>query len=167
VVIFGLPVLLLLAAVVFGLIGSHRGAEPSSPGNPPLPLAPVRAPDAGSPACARLLARLPATLTADPAPLRRLPLAEPAPPGAAAWSGGDSVEPVVLRCGLPRPEELTPSSPLIVIDGVSWLELSEPDRATFVAVDRPVYVAVTMAHGLGSGPIQTLSDAVAAALPPA
>jgi hypothetical protein len=73
----------------------------------------------------------------------------------------------VLRCGLPRPEELTPSSPLIVIDGVSWLELSEPDRATFVAVDRPVYVAVTMAHGLGSGPIQTLSDAVAAALPPA
>jgi hypothetical protein len=167
VVVFGLPLLLLLAAVGLGLVSSHRGAAPSASGNAPLALVPVRAPDAGSPACTRLLAAMPAMLTAEPAPLRRRPLAKPAPPGAAAWSGVDWRGPVVLRCGLPRPEELTPSSPLILVDGVSWLELSEGDRATFVAVDRAVYVSVTMPHGMGSGPIQTLSDAVAAALPPA
>jgi hypothetical protein len=185
-VIFTLPLLLLVGAVVLGLVASHRsGTTPGGrPDNRPLALPPVEAPDAAGPDCTRLLAALPATLTASPAPLPRLALLAPAPAGAAAWAGtapaapADSTgwssgsaagstagDPVVLRCGLPKPPELTNSSALIVIDGVSWLNLSQPDRDTFITVDRPVYVAVTVPRSLGTGPVQTLSDIVRTALP--
>ena len=185
--IFVLPLVLLVGAVVLGLVASHRGDSGGAtrPDHRPLALPPVEAPDAAGPDCTRLLAALPATLPASPAALPRLALLAPAPAGAAAWggsaagSGTDSgtsaatistggsagEDPVVLRCGLPKPPELTNSSALIVIDGVSWLNLSQPDRDTFIAVDRPVYVAITVPRGLGTGPVQTLSDTVRAALP--
>ncbi|HWN34218.1 MAG TPA: DUF3515 domain-containing protein [Pseudonocardia sp.] len=182
-VIFVLPLLLLVGAVALGLVASHRSNTGAGgrPDNRPLALPPVEAPDAAGPDCTRLLAALPATLTASPAPLPRLALLAPAPAGVAAWagtapattassasgsvSGSASGDPVVLRCGLPKPPELTNSSALIVIDGVSWLNLSQPDRDTFIAVDRPVYLAVTVPRGLGTGPVQTLSDIVRTALP--
>jgi hypothetical protein len=165
---------LLVVAAGFGLYARFGGAsDHGGQGRPagtsadrPLALPPVEAPDADSPACARLLAALPAELAASPRPLPRLALRSPAPAGAAAWAGRDGGDPVVLRCGLPRPAELSATSPLIVINGVSWLELSQPDRDTFIAVDRPVYVALTVPTGLGSGPVQTVSDTVRAALPP-
>ncbi|HEX4251633.1 MAG TPA: DUF3515 domain-containing protein [Pseudonocardia sp.] len=168
VVMFALPLLLLVGAVVLGLVASHRGGTGTAthPEDRPLGLPPVDAPDAAGPDCARLLAALPATLTASPAPLPRLALLAPAPAGAAAWAGSAGGDPVVLRCGLPKPPELTDSSALIVINGVSWLNLSQPDRDTFIAVDRPVYVAVTVPRGLGTGPVQTVSDTVRTALLP-
>lgn len=187
---FVLPLLLLVGAVVLGLVASHSGGGTAArPDNRPLALPPVEAPDAAGPDCTRLLAALPTTLTASPAPLPRLALLEPAPAGAAAWGGvaagsgtgsgtsaatistGGSTDgpasgdPVVLRCGLPKPPELTSSSALIVINGVSWLDLSQPDRDTFITVDRPVYVACTVPRGLGTGPVQTVSDIVRTALP--
>jgi hypothetical protein len=175
-VIYLLPLVLLVVATGFGLYARFGGttdhggtADHGGQGQSadrPLALPPVDAPDADSPACARLLAALPAELTASPRPLPRLALRSPAPVGAAAWAGRDVADPVVLRCGLPRPAELTATSPLIVINGVSWLELSQPDRETFIAVDRPVYVALTVPAGLGSGPVQTVSDTVRAALAP-
>lgn len=169
ILIFVLPVLLLVAAVVLGLVAKGRtpDAAPTPAPAPagPLALPPVDAPDAGSPSCVRLLATLPAELAASPRPLPRLPLAAPAPEGAVAWAGAERARPVILRCGLPRPPELTPTSALIVINGVSWLSLSEPDRDTFIAVDRPVYLALTVPRALGTGPVQTVSDAVRAALP--
>lgn len=166
VAIYTLPVLLLAAAVAFGLYSRFGGTtSPPRPDTRPLALPPVDAPDAGSASCARLLAALPPTLTASPRPLPRLPLAAPAPPGAAAWAGPTRQQPVVLRCGLPRPAELTPTARLIVIDQVSWLELTDPDRDTFIAVDRPVYVALTVPRGLGGGPVQTVSDTVRDVLP--
>ena len=186
-VIFALPLLLLVGAVVLG-VASHRGGTgpEQRPDHRPLALPPVEAPDAAGPDCTRLLAALPPTLTASAGPLPRLALLAPAPAGATAWAGaapgsgssavtssttgsaGDGSaggDPVVLRCGLPKPPELTNSSALIVINGVSWLDLSQPDRDTFIAVDRPVYVAVTVPRGLGTGPVQTVSDIVRTALP--
>ncbi|MDQ2706635.1 MAG: DUF3515 domain-containing protein, partial [Actinomycetota bacterium] len=115
-------------------------------------------------ACAGLLAALPAELAATSGRLPREALAEPAPPGALAWGGADN-GPVVLRCGLPRPAELAPGAAIVQVDGVGWLTLSEPDRDTFITVDRSVFVALTVPRGLGSGPVQTVSDVVRSALP--
>jgi hypothetical protein len=157
-----LPLLLLVVVAVVG-VATRRGGEPDTR---PLALPPVDAPDAAGPACARMLASVSGDLPADSRTLPRLALAAPAPPGAAAWAGAPGGQPVVLRCGLPRPAELTPTSALIVINGVSWLELSDPDRDTFIAVDRPVYLALTVPHGLGTGPVQAVSDAARTALPP-
>ncbi|MCW2947838.1 MAG: hypothetical protein JWR24_4555 [Actinoallomurus sp.] len=51
---------------------------------------------------------------------------------------------IVLRCGVPRPAALYPTSELAVIDGISWLPVP-PDRpVTFTAVGRRAYVEVTV-----------------------
>jgi hypothetical protein len=41
----------------------------------------------------------------------------------------------------------------------------EDTRSTWFAVDRAVYVALTLPSGSGPTPIQTLSDTIAAKLP--
>ena len=62
-----------------------------------------------------------------------------------AWAA-DPV-PLVLRCGLPRPAELTPTSALLEVNGVRWLTLTDGALVTSIAVDRPVYVAFTAPVG--------------------
>jgi Protein of unknown function (DUF3515) len=165
--LYVLPVLLLLAAVVLGLVARYRSDQPLSPVAPhgPLTLVPVEAPNATSSACRQLLAELPNALATDTGELHRVGLAAPAPDGAAAWVGDAGVRPVVLRCGLPRPAELRPTSELIDIDQVGWLALSSSDVDSFIAVDRAVYIALTVPRGLGTGPVQTVSDAIRSALP--
>ncbi|MCO1654302.1 DUF3515 domain-containing protein [Pseudonocardia sp. S2-4] len=164
-----LPVLLALAVAAIGIAGRlGAGAPPEQPPDTgPLAVVPVDAPDATGPDCAALLAALPAELDAD-APLPGRPLAEPAQPGVRAWAA--LPRPVVLRCGLPRPVELTPTSALLEVNGVKWLQLDDgvPDPVviSYVAVDRPVYTIVTIAPALGSGPLQQVSDVVRATLPP-
>ena len=114
-----------------------------------------------------MLAALPATLPGGDAGLPTRALADPAPPGVRAWAAPS--RPVVLRCGLPRPAELTPTSALVVVNGVSWLQLPDdvpdPVQSSWVAVDRSTYVAVTTPSTVGSGPLQAVSDAITATLP--
>ena len=51
-------------------------------------------------------------------------------------------------------------SPLQVVDDVPWFRVAErPARTTWFAVDRPVYVALTLPDGSGPTPIQLLSTA--------
>jgi len=122
---------------------------------------PVDAPDAEGTGCTALLAALPGELPAAPDPLPTRELGPPVQPGVRAWAA--SPRPVVLRCGLPRPAELTPGSALLEINGVSWLQLDDGTGApvvTYVAVDRPVYVALTLPVDAGSGPLQQVSDTV-------
>jgi hypothetical protein len=125
------------------------------------------APDAGGPQCSALLAALPAALPADRGPLPPRPLADPAPAGARAWA--TAPRPVVLRCGLTRPPELTPTSALLEVNGVRWLQLGDgapdPETISYVAVDRPVYVVLTAPTDAGSGPLQAVSDVVRTTLP--
>ena len=68
------------------------------------------------------------------------PLADPAPPGTRAWAAAP--RPAVLRCGLTRPAELTPTSALLEVNGVRWLRLDDgvpdPVIVTYVAVDAGV-----------------------------
>jgi hypothetical protein len=170
-VALGLP--LLLAVVVAGLgvtgrlFATDEPTPPAPPDTRPLAVAPVDAPGAGGQECAALLAALPAALPSDAGELPARPLADPAPAGVLAWAA--SPRPVVLRCGLTRPAELNPASALLVVDGVNWLELPAPAPgvpASYVAVDRPVYVALTAASELGSGPLQVVSQAVRTTLAP-
>ncbi|OBK76518.1 DUF3515 domain-containing protein [Mycobacterium sp. 1164985.4] len=136
----------------------------------PVPVAAVPAPAATSSQCADLLADLPDEL-GDQA---RAPLADPAPPGAAAWRAEGGGEPIVLRCGVERPAEFVAGAPVQVVDDVQWFRVSEPGaeatevdqaRSTWFAVDRGVYVALTLPQGSGPTPIQLLSAAIAKALP--
>lgn len=167
VIAIALPMLLAVVVAGIGITAREEQAAPAPPDLTPLAAPPVEAPDAESPECDDVLARLDGALPAGDATLPVRALAEPAPPGARAWAA--SPRPVVLRCGLPRPTELTPTSTLLQINGVQWLELDDgvpdPVVVTYVAVDRPVYVVLTAPLDAGSGPLQTVSDVVRETLP--
>lgn len=137
----------------------------------PIAIAGVPAPQAESAECRALMATLPERL----GEFTRAAAAEPVPPGAAAWRGSgehDAGDPVILRCGLDRPAEFVVGTPLQMVDDVQWLRLADgsgnrPDseRSTWVSVDRPVYIALTLPAGSGPAPIQTLSEVIARTMP--
>lgn len=153
-----LAVALAAAVAVLGLLSSSEDV-PDEPG--PLPLVSIPAPQADSRACAALVKAAPAELESAGEQLRRRELAKPAPPATLAW-GLDN--PVVLRCGLDRPPELTRTSSLRQINGVRWLEVPGDVSSTWYVVDRPVYAALTVPADAGTGPLQQISDTVAATL---
>lgn len=156
-----LAVALAVGVAIFGIKASsiENAAAPSGP----LPLVPVPAPQAGAPPCHTLVAGLPSELTSNGAKLKVRELANPAPPSTVAW-GEDN--PIVLRCGLDKPPELTTSSQLRLINGVQWLQVTGEGASTWYVVDREVYSALTVPDNAGTGPLQQISDAVAAKLPP-
>jgi hypothetical protein len=168
-----LVALLVAGVAVAGLVltsGDEPVTDPApsttpAPRTGPVALVGVDAPDARTAPCASLAKALPDTLPDSGKTLRRLEIADPAPPAAAAW-GGDRGEPVVLRCGLSRPDELTPTAQLREVSGVRWLPLAGDGATTWVVVDRPVYVALTVPAGSGTGPLQevtaTIADTLAA-----
>ncbi|QRP44500.1 DUF3515 domain-containing protein [Amycolatopsis sp. FDAARGOS 1241] len=152
-----------LAAVVAVFALTKNQAPPDeSVANGPLPLVAVPAPQAGTPACTAVVGAMPATLTSNGRQLARRTLAQPAPQATVAWGDGDAI---VLRCGLDRPPELTQTAELRLINGVQWLQVTEDEAATWYVVDRDVYLALTVPDSAGTGPLQTVSDTVAAKLP--
>jgi hypothetical protein len=137
--------------------------RPTPPATGPVLLVPVDAPQAGSPQCAALVRALPSTLPNGSTPLHRRPLAAPAPAATTAWGAGS--DPVVLRCGIERPPELTSTSELLGVDGVQWFQVSEGGLTTWYAVDRKAVVALTLPGTAGTGPIQAVSTAVSSTMP--
>lgn len=127
----------------------------------PVPIATVPAPKADSPQCTALMAALPDQL----GDYRRAPAAEPAPAGAAAWRAESQTEPVILRCGLDRPLDFVVGAPSQVVEPVTWFEVKDADRSTWFAVDRPVYIALTLPAGSGPTPIQEISKAISQTMP--
>lgn len=127
----------------------------------PLLLAGVQAPGATTPACAALVAALPAELGG--LPRRQIEHGDdPSLTGAAAWGE----PPVVLRCGIPTPAELTCTAAVQEVDGVAWLPLSTGGDTTYFVVDRSVRVALTVPGEVTStGPWQDASTLIAATLP--
>ncbi|TKG72027.1 DUF3515 domain-containing protein [Prauserella endophytica] len=150
---------LAVAVAVLGVLssGDDEGTETG-----PLPLVSIPAPKSGSPECAKVIEAAPGELESSGETLARRELAQPAPPATVAW-GTDN--PVVLRCGLERPPELTPTSYLRQINGVRWLEVPGEGAATWYVVDRPVYLALTVPAGSGTGPLQQVSDTIRDSLP--
>lgn len=152
--------------VVLGIAAIRQG----SPEPQPVPIASVPAPRAQSPECAALLAAVPELL----GDYRRAPTAEPTPTGAAAWRAGADGEPVILRCGLDRPQDFVIGSPIQVVDPVQWFQVVDTavpagpagqSRSTWYAVDRPVYIALTLPAGSGAVPIQQITSAIADTMP--
>jgi hypothetical protein len=166
----GLPALLAVVVAAFGVIGGPPAAPPS-PGSGddktgPLALVSIDAPDAGSKACADLVAALPAQITDAGQRVPRRKLAKPAPPATVAW-GDAQHEPIVLRCGMGRPPELTQTAQLGTVNDVQWLDVvGDAGTLTHYVVDRSVYVALTESKDAGTGPVQEVSAAVKQALPP-
>ena len=161
----GLAVLLAIGVAALGLVLGTGSEDETVPGRSgALALVSIDAPDAGSPTCAALVEKLPLGLPSGKDMLPRRQIAAPAPPAAVAWGDAEH-DPVVLRCGLPRPSELTPSAQLRVISDVQWLQLPGSGSSTWVIVDRGVYVALTVPDDAGTGPLQDMWTTVRDLLP--
>lgn len=131
----------------------------------PIVIAAVPAPAADGPECRALTAALPERL----GEYSRAPVLEPAPSGTAAWQAQGGGEALILRCGLDRPLEFVVGAPIQGVDAVQWFKVADEadvKRSTWFAVDRPVYVALTLPAGSGSTPIQAISTAISDTLPP-
>jgi hypothetical protein len=127
----------------------------------PVALAGVPAPQADDDACRALHDALPESL----GEYQRATLADPAPVGAAAWQSDTQTEPVILRCGLDRPVDFVAGTPVQAVDEVEWFRIGDQGRSTWIAVNRPVYVALTLPDGSGPTPIQLISAAISQAMP--
>lgn len=119
----------------------------------------VPAPAGGGPTaatvCSVLHARLPALL--DGARRRRT---DPVSQRTAAWGNPA----VVLRCGVPAPPGLLtgPAGP-VTVDGVTWLQEVGRHAVRWTAIDRPVYLQLTVPTSYPSqgGFLVALAPAVA------
>jgi hypothetical protein len=167
----GLAAVLVLGVIVASLVlggdADDQAAPPTTVGAPrtgPFALGGVDAPAAGSPACLGLVDALPEELPNKGNTLERLPLAEPAPPSAAAWAG-DRGEPVILRCGLDKPADLVPTAQLREVSKLTWLPVAGEGATTWYTVDRVVYIALTIPDDTGTGAIQEMSKTIATAVP--
>lgn len=153
-----LPVALVVGVIAAAAIANRTPVKES------VGLGPVEAPAAQSTECTELMGSLPENL----GDFTRAELRDPAPEATAAWQLTEG-DPVVMRCGLPRPPEFNQASPLAVIDGVQWFEISGApqgiEASTWYTVDRGVYVALTVPNGSGPTPLQDASAAIAQALP--
>ena len=150
-----------LAVATIGVILAIAATRETPPHPVAVPAAP--APQAESAACRALMDALPQRL----GDYRRAALEQPEPVGAAAWRTGRGGDPVVLRCGLDRPAEFVVGSPIQVVDRVQWFQVrsdqqsaGDAGRSTWYAVDRGVYVALTLPTGSGPTPIQRLSEMI-------
>lgn len=153
----------LIAALVIavGTIGTILAIAVTRHRTVPVVLGAVPAQHAQDTACRSLSDALPDRL----GDFARAQLAQPAPPGAAAWQRGDDGDPVVLRCGLERPADFVAGSPIQVVDNVGWFEITQDGLTTWYTVDRAVYVALTLPQGSGPTAIQQLSEVIDRVLP--
>jgi hypothetical protein len=124
---------------------------------PPLPVeVPPVTPEADA-SCPALMGQLPLELAGE----QSRPVDSDSP-YAYAWGE----PPVVLVCGVERPATLEPTSPLIQVNGVNWLvDTSNPDSIVWTAVDRPVYVQVTVSADTDSAPVTALGPVINDTLP--
>ncbi|WP_245177218.1 DUF3515 domain-containing protein [Geodermatophilus sp. DF01-2] len=159
--------LVVLSRVLGGEGDAGQGESPvadvegtPAPGRADLPPLPVEAPpvppEAEAP-CESLMGQLPLELAGGQS--RRV---DSDSPYVYAWGE----PPVVLVCGVERPAALEPTSPLIQINGVNWLvDTSDPDTVVWTAVDRPVYVQVTVSADTDSAPVTALGPVINETLP--
>ena len=155
-----LPVALLAGVIVAAVLADRN------PVLEPVAVGAAETPDSGAADCVALMDALPENL----GEYEKVALVDPAPESAAAWrSTADAdAEPIILRCGFERPLEFTQGTSLQEVNRVQWFSIDGSEEglgaSTWVAVDRPVYVAITLPDGTGSAPIQGISEAVKSAM---
>jgi hypothetical protein len=142
--------------------GSGRPAEVqgATPQRADLPVLPVEVPPVTPEAdahCPALMSALPLDLTGEQS--RRV---KSDSPFAYAWGE----PPVVPICGVARPAGWVVGTSAIQINGVQWyVDTSHPDTTVWTAVDRPVYVQVTLPASVDSAPVTALTTEIAQVLP--
>jgi hypothetical protein len=160
----GPPRGLMIAALAIGVMALVCVfAFAASRQTPPTPvvIGAVPAPNSQSQECQALLASLPDRL----GDYQRAATADPTPPGTAAWR--TEAGPIIARCGLDRPAEFVVGAPIQMVNDVAWFRLDDPDAptSTWLCVDRPAYVALTLPDGTGPGPIQAMSGVIGQTMP--
>lgn len=156
-----IPVVLLAGV----LVGANKVlSENAVSQDDPISAGALPGSDTGAPECAQLLDALPNSL----GDAKRVDFSDPAPAGAAGFRMPDGSE-VIVRCGVPAPDGFVVGAALTEVNGVQWFDEPDPvadaKDSTWVAVDRKVFVAVTLPESSGTGPIQALSDTITATLP--
>ena len=164
---------MVLAAIGLFLIGRHNNpGEPAPSANPTVPAAsyppvqvsPVPRTAEADKLCPGFLAALPNKLNGQE---RRRVNAQKA--YFLAWGS----PPVIVQCGVPRPPKFTIGSQTIGIAPdpkkpgaqIQWFENSA--AGIWTAVDRDVYIAVTVPEGGdATGNLQSVGVAIAKTLPP-
>ncbi|MFE3194665.1 DUF3515 domain-containing protein [Nocardia sp. NPDC059240] len=163
-----LPIALIVGLLVMGVLANRHHSRD------PLALGAVPAPGASSKECSALMTALPDKIgdytTSD--------LVAPAPAATHAWQLPDGGDPIVVRCGLDRPQEFNKASSTNQIQtakaigkdqGVNWFELRDPTSGvtsgTYWAVDRGTYIAVTTPDKAGATPLQDISAAIQQTIP--
>ena len=122
----------------------------------PLPVQTPPVTPAAQADCPALMTNLPLDLAGEQA----RPV-DSASPYAYAW--GDPA--VVLVCGVDRPAGFDATAQIIQIQGVQWfVDDSRSDVTVWTAVDRPVFVQLSIPTSIDSGPAAVLSPVVAATL---
>lgn len=157
---------LIVAAVVVTRVVGHGSGSVADVSAPPssqrdqLPVVSVDVPPVTPQAqasCPALMEKLPLELAGEQS--RRV---KSQTPFAYAWGNPASV----LICGVDRPAGFSATAGLIEINGVQWyVDTSSKQHVVWTAVDRPVYVQVTVSADTDSAPVTALSDVIAAALP--
>ncbi|MEU6581214.1 DUF3515 family protein [Nocardia sp. NPDC046763] len=163
-----LPVALVVGLLVMGVLANRHHSRD------PLVLGAVPAPTASGPECAALMPALPDKI----GDYTTSELVQPAPTATHAWQLPDGGDPIVVRCGLDRPLEFVKSSSMNQIQtskaangdtGVNWFEVRDQTSGvtsgTYWAVDRGVYIALTMPDHAGPGPLQDISAAIQQTIP--
>ncbi len=158
-----LVVLLVLVNVVGGDEESDPPAEvegPASTARADLPVLEVPVPPVtpeADAACPAFMTDLPIELVGEQS--RRV---RSDTPYAYAWGE----PPIVLRCGVDRPAGFVRDSPLIQLDAVQWfVDDSDPDVYVWTAVDRAVYLELSIPSSLGSEAAIALGPLITATLP--
>lgn len=147
-----------IAVLVFASTTTNKESD-----HLPVAIPSAPAPQADSPSCRELIAALPDALGT----FKRAEVIQPAPAGAAAWREPAGTDPVIMRCGMDRPAEFVVGSPIQVVNDVQWFQLVDKhsESSTWISVDRPVYVILTLPQRSGPSPIQSLSDVIAKVMP--
>lgn len=159
-----LPLTAVLVAVAAHANGRDPGREPTAaatagtgsatPGPVEVPAPPRSA--VADRYCPDFVAALPVTLDGlGPRP------AHSTSPWVGAW--GDPA--VTFRCGVSKPAGFGPTSALQVVNGVQWYYQRHAGRTVFTAVDRPVYVELTVPTRYAGAPLSEVTKAVSTGLP--
>ena len=123
---------------------------------PPLKVDPPPRSATADRACPPMIAALPTEL-------RDLPLRPVRTSSAHVVAWGEPA--VVLRCGMPRPAAFTVGTAnLVQINGVNWFVQEQGPRNLWTAVDRSVYVELSVPADYHSAPAAVLSPILAKTL---
>jgi hypothetical protein len=140
------------AAVLVALTGCSRGLAVPQPD--PLPEG------AGAYACANFKGKLP-----DEVVNQTVIATDPRTSFVSAW--GDPA--IVVRCGVPTPSALGPTSQLVTVDGVDWLPEQLENGYLFTTVGRELNIEVSVpdAYAPEADALVDISPAVSEGIPAA